>query len=265
MSLKSVIACCKYQLYKMRFIPLVLVVYVFGTMILTAITISVIDKVPFSFANANTSCIDMLMGGIIFAFMCFFLMTDYLNTAAANGVSRTTACISAYISSVICSLVSAIEVSVLIPIISLITGYGETWGASLYGYIGALQDAGWDMLSIRLRFFGICLVYYIALSTMAMLLVSIVYRFPKWVSALIIITMIFIPTAGIYMTLGEEAFSSFWYSIAKLLGLKIEHEWLIGNALQGAAVCIGLSLVLLLLSCLITRRSSAKPLAVKSD
>ena len=264
MSIKSVIACCKYQLSRMRFIPIFFAVWSIGSILFTAIIRSIIDKVPFSLAGTGSGGYDLLMGAIIFGYMCFF-MTDFLNTAAANGASRTTACVSAYISSIICSFVSALEVSVFSPIVSLISGEEEIWGASLYGYIGALQEAGWDMLSIKLRFFGICLVYYIALSTMAILLVSIVYRFPKWVSALIIITMIFIPTAGIYMTLGKEAFASFWYSIVKLLGLKIEHEWLIGNALQGAAVCIGSSLVLLLLSCLITRRSSVKPLAIKSD
>lgn len=261
MSIKSIIACCKYQLYRMRLIPLWFAIYVFGSMLLSAIMLSVIGKRPFSLADTSSVVYDMLMAFILFGFMCSF-MGDFFNTAAANGVSRTTACVSAFISSVICSLVSAIEVSVLYPIVSFITGDEEVWGASFYGSISSLQEAGWSMLGIRLRYFGICVFVFIALSALAMLLASIVYRLPKWASLVIILAIIFIPTAGLYM-LGENVFISFWLKILQFLGLVSETS--IGSALQGAAVCIGASLVLLLLSCLITRHSSVKPLAIKSE
>lgn len=263
MSAKSIISCCKYQLYRMRLIPLWFVIYVFASILLSAIMISVINKVPFSLSYVSSGDFDMFMGLMLFGFMCS-LMGDFLNTAAANGISRTTACISSFISSVICSVVSAIEVSVLYPIVSFITGYEEVWGASFYGSVFTLQEAGWGMFAIRLRFLGICIFAYIASSTIGLLLSSMVYKLPKFVSLTIIFAMIFIPTAGVYM-LGENVFMSFWNSIFKILGLAITNDMLIGSALQGAAVCIGLSLVLLILSCLITRHSSAKPLAIKSD
>lgn len=259
MSTKSIISCCKYQLYKMRLIPLWFVIYVFGSMLFSAIVISVIEKVPFSLAGAGSSGFDMLMGLLLFGFMCSFI-EDFLNTAAANGVSRTTACVSTFISSVICSIVSAIEISVIYPIVSFFTGNEEIWGASFYGSISALQAAGWDMFSIKLRYLGICIFVYIALSAVAMLLASIVYKLPKWASLVTILAIIFIPTAGLYM-LGENVFLQFWFSILVYLGLGAD----IGNALQGAAVCIGLSIILFLLSALITRRSHVKPLAIKSD
>lgn len=264
MSIKSIIACCKYQLYKMRLIPLFFVIYVFGSMLLSAIIISVIEKVPFSLVGAGSSGFDMLIGLLIFGFMCSF-MADFLNTAAANGVSRTTACVSTFISSVICSIVSAIEISVIYPIVSFFTKNEEIWGASLYGHIISLQNEGWDMFSIRLRYFGICIFIFIALCSLGMLLASIVYKLPKWASALIIIAMIFIPTAGIYLTFGEKGFVLFWFNVFKFFGFGVTNVDLIGDPLQGAAMFLGLSLILLLLSCLITRHSSVKPLAIKTD
>lgn len=258
MSMKSIIPCCKYQLYRMRLIPLWFAIYVFGSMLLAAIMLSVIGKRPFSLADTSSVEYDLLMAFILFGFMCSF-MGDFFNTAAANGVSRTTACVSAFISSVICSLVSAIEVSILYPITSFLTGVDEVWGAGFYGSISSLQEAGWSMFGIRLRYFGICVFVFIAFSALAMLLASIVYRLPKWASAVIIIAMVFIPTLGIYFALGEFAFIMFWSAIVFALGLVTP------SALQGAAVCIGLSLILLILSCSITKRSSAKPLAIKSD
>ncbi|MGN1136772.1 MAG: hypothetical protein ACI4SF_11195 [Oscillospiraceae bacterium] len=258
MSIKSVIACCKYQLYKMRFIPLFFAIYVFGSMFISAIIISVIEKTTFNLSGCGSILIDLIMGFVIFGFMCSF-MSDYLNTAAANGVSRTTACVSAFISSVIFSVASAIEVSILYPIVSLISGDNETWGANFYGSINSLQEAGWSMFAIRLRFLGICLFAFIALSAVAIFLASIAYKLPKWAAAIIICAMAFIPTLGVYFTLGTKALAVLWTVILAILGVVTE------NPLQGAAVCIGLSLVLLLLSCLITKRSSAKPLAIKSD
>lgn len=258
MSIKSIFACCKYQLFKLKLIPIFFAIYVFASMLFSAIVISVIEKVPFSLAGAGASGFDMFMGLLLFGFMCSF-MADFLNTAAANGVSRTTACISAFISSVICSIVSAIEVSILYPITSFLTGVDEVWGAGFYGSISYLQEVGWSMFGIRLRYFGICVFVFIAFSALAMLLASIVYRLPKWASAVIIIAMVFIPTLGIYFALGESAFIMFWSAIVFALGLFTP------NALQGAAVCIGLSLILLLLSCIITRRSSVKPLAIKGE
>lgn len=264
MSTKSIIACCKYQLYKMRLIPLFFAIYVFGSMLLSAIIISIIEKVPFSLNGAGSSGFDMFLGLIIFGVACSFT-SDFLNTAAANGASRTTACVSSFISWVIFSVVSAIEVSILYPIVSFLTKNEEIWGASFYGYIIPLQNEGWDMFSIRLRYFGICIFIFIALSATGMLLSSIVYKLPKWASALIIIAMIFIPTAGIYLTFGEKGFVLFWFNVFKFFGFGVTNEDLIGDPLQGAATFLGLSFLLLLLSCLITRHSSVKPLAIKTD
>lgn len=264
MSIKSVIACCKYQLNRMRFIPLFYVIYVFGSMFLAAIMLSVIEKRPFSLADTSSAAYDLFMAVAIFGYMCSFV-SDFFNTAAANGVSRKTVCVSTFISSVICSVVSAIEVSVLYPIVSLITGDEEAWGASFYGFPLSLLDEGWSMFTIKLRYFGICIFIYIASCAIAMLFASIVYKLPKWAAVIIICAMTFIPTFGIYFVLGETVFVSFWDNVAKILGLGIINESLIGNALQGAAVCIGLSIILFLLSALITRRSHVKPLAIKSD
>lgn len=264
MSIKSIISCCKYQLYRMRFIPLFFAVWSVASILFSATIRSIIDKVPFSLANTGSGSYDMFMGVIIFVYMCIF-MTDFFNTAAANGASRTTACVSSYISSIICSFVSAVEVSVFSPIVSCITGNDEVWGASLYGHALTFLDEGWSMFAVRLRYFGICLFCYIAICAFVMLLTSLLYRLPNWIALTIMTLMVFIPTAGIYLALGEKALILFWYNVAKFIGIGVFDEALIGNALQGAAVFIGLSLILLLLSCLITRHSSAKPLAIKSD
>lgn len=264
MSAKSIIANCKYQLYRLRSVPLFSIIYVVGSMLLSAVLRSIVDKVPFSLRGTGQNGFDVLMGLIIFGFMCGYI-TDFFNTAAANGTSRATACVSAYISSVILSIVSAVEVSVIYPIMSLITGENEEWGAVLYGTRDALLGTGWSEFAVRLRFFGIAAFGYIAICAAVILLASLKYRLPGWIAVPTIILIFFIPTGGIYFALGENALLSFWGNVIKLIGLSNSEHPYIGNASQGAAVFIGSSLILLLLSCLITRRSSVKPLAIKGS
>ena len=269
MAANSIIANCKYQLYRLRFVPLFYIIYTFGSMLLSAALTSIIEKVPFSFREAQQNGLDILMGFFVFGFMCANI-TDFFNTAAANGTSRTTACVSAYISSVIFSIVSALEVSVIFPIMSLITGEDEMWYASLYGVKSILYDAGWSNFAIRVRYFGIAVFSYIALCAAVIFIAALMYKLPGWASLITILLLIFIPTGGIYFALGVDALASFWCSVVKLVGLSYLFDTsldasFIGNALQGAAVFIGASLILLLISCLITRRSSVKPLAIKGS
>lgn len=269
MSANSIIANCKYQLYRLRSVPLFYLIWVIGSMLISATIRSLTEKVPFSLRETGQNGFDALIGIFIFAFMCANI-TDFFNTAAANGTSRTTACVSAYISSVIFSIISALEVSVIFPIMSLITGDDEMWGASLYGVNYVLYDEGWSDFAVRLRFLGIAIFSYIALCAVVILIASISYKHSNWAALIITLLLIFIPTGGIYFALGEDALASFWCSVVKLVGLAdlvdpSSDAPFIGNASQGAAVFIGASLILLLLSCLITRRSSVKPLAIKGS
>lgn len=262
MSANSIIANCKYQLYRLRSVPLIYLIWTFGSMLLSAALTSIIEKVPFSFREAQQNGLDILMGFFVFGFMCANI-TDFFNTAAANGTSRTTACVSAYISSVIFSIVSALEVSVIFPIMSLITKSDEIWAAVFYGVKDALIDSGWNEILIRLRFFGIATYYYIAICAIVILLGAVLYKFPGWLAIIIEIMIFFIPTGGIYLTLGGDALESFWSFVGEHLGLITDTY--IGNASRGAVTLIVFSLILLLLSCLITRRSSVKPPAIKGS
>lgn len=262
MSANSIIANCKYQLYRLRFVPLFYLIWTIGSLLLSATIRSIAEKVPFSLRETGQNGFDVLMGFFVFGFICAYI-TDFFNTAAANGTSRTTACVSVYISSVIFSVVSALEVSVLYPIMSLITGDDEMWGATIYGTRDALLGSGWGEFAIRLRFFGISAYYYIAICAIVILLGALLYKFPSWLAIFIEIMIFFIPTGGIYLTLGEDALYSFWSAIAAQIGLITDSY--IGNASKGAVTLIGFSLILLLLSCLITRRSSVKPLAIKGS
>lgn len=269
MSANSIIANCKYQLYRLRSVPLFYLIWVIGSMLISATIRSVAEKVPFSLRETGQNGFDALIGLFVFGYMCANI-TDFFNTAAANGTSRTTACVSAYISSVILSVVSALEVSVIFPIMSLITGEDEMWGASLYGVKSILYDAGWSNFAIRVRYFGIAVFSYIALCAAVIFIAALMYKLPGWASLITILLLIFIPTGGIYFALGEDALASFWCSVMKLVGLSYLDDSsldasFIGNASQGAAVFIGASLILLLISCLITRRSSVKPLAIKGS
>lgn len=262
MSAKSIIANCKYQLYRSRFVPLFYIIYAFVSMLIEATIRTAVEKVPFSFRGTGMNGLDLLVGLILLVFMCANI-TDFFNTAAANGSSRTTACVSAYISSVIFSIVSALEVSVIFPIMSLITKSDEVWAAVFYGAKDALIDSGWNEFLIRLRFFGIATYYYIAICAIVILLGAVLYKFPGWLAIVIEIMIFFIPTGGIYLTLGEDALASFWSVVGKHLGLITDTY--IGNASRGAVTLIVFSLILLLLSCLITRRSSVKSLAIKGS
>lgn len=269
MSANSIIANCKYQLYRLRSVPLFYLIWVIGSVLISATIRSVAEKVPFSLRETGQNGFDALTGIFVFGFMCANI-TDFFNTAAANGTSRTTACVSAYISSVIFSIVSALEVSVIFPIMSLITGEDEMWGASLYGVKSSLIDEGWSDLTVRIRYFGIAVFSYIALCAAVIFIAALIYKLPGWASLITILLLIFIPTGGIYFALGVDALASFWCSVVKLVGLSYLVESgsdvsFIGNASQGAAVFIGASLILLLISCLITRRSSVKPLAIKGN
>ena len=269
MSANSIIANCKYQLYRLRFVPLFYLIWTIGSLLISATIRSVAEKVPFSLRETGQNGFDVFMGFFVFGFICAYI-TDFFNTAAANGTSRATACVSVYISSVIFSVVSALEVSVLFPIMSLITGDDEMWGASLYGVKYVLYDAGWSNFAVRLRFLGIAIFSYIALCAIVILIASVSYKLSTRVALIITLLLIFIPTGGIYFALGEDALASFWCSVVKLVGLAdlvdpSSDATFIGNASQGAAVFIGASLILLLLSCLITRRSSVKPLAIKGS
>lgn len=272
MSTKSIIASCKYQLYRLRLIPLFFAVWAFGTMLVTAISRTVFIKVPFSFSGTNSGGYDLFMGTVLFGFMCAYI-TDFFNTAAANGVSRMTACISAYITSVIFSIISAVEVSIISPIIALISGTEfqdemSLWGAGLYGNVYALSESGWGDIAIRARFFGVCIFGYIAVCAFVILFASLIYRLPSWLSLLILFLMIFMPTGGIYLAFGVEVLAKFVNGVLTFVGLEnIAYFDVLtpGDASRGAVVFIAGSLVMLLLSCLITRHSAVKPLAIRNN
>ena len=264
MSVKSIISCCKYQLYRMRFIPVFFAVWVFGTMILGAALEAAVTKTPFSLRGIAMGGLDVLMGFLLFVFMCVS-MADFINTAAANGASRITACVSAFISSVIFSFVSALEVSVVFPIVSLITGNMESWGAEVYGAGDALEQAGLGTAQIRLRFFFICLFINVALCAGAMLLTAIYYRLPQWLAVIVILAIILFPTVGVIMLFGIDFFARMIGQAMIFAGFAFADGSPLGNVFRGAAVFTGASAILLALSCLILCRSAVKPVSVKGE
>lgn len=263
MSVKSIISCCKYQLYRMRFIPVFFAAWVFGSIICGAALNAAVTKTPFTLRGAAMSGLDVSMGFFIFLFMCISV-ADFINTAAANGASRTTACVSVFISSVILSIVSALEVSVISPIVSLITGEAEDWGAMVYGSGTALEEAGYSTAFIRLRLFGICLFVLIALCAATMLISAIYYRLPQWLAVIVILALILFPTAGTAMIFGTEFLVHMVAQAMNFAGFAVKGSSL-GNVFRGAAVFTGASVILLALSCLIICRSSVKPLPVKGE
>ncbi len=263
MSLNGIKACTKYQLKKMLKSLVYCAIWIFAIIFSSAFLNFMISGGELSFENISMNCIDSVCGFVIFIMLCSNT-SDFVNTAAANGVSRLSSCVSLAASSVVFSLVGAIESSVICPLISIITGQPEIWAASIYGTKNALEQGGMSDFAIRVRFFLVSFIIYSALAASGALLASISYRVPKWVSVTIIILIFFIPTFGINITFGDEALISFWLKVITAAGISVDTSKM-GNLGQGTLFFLAAFLIMFIITALLLRRSSVKPLALKEQ
>lgn len=261
MSLKGITACCKYQLKNLLKTLVIYFIWLFGILFLSAALNSIVSGVSFTFENISMECVDGFTGIIVFA-MLTTRTADFINTAAANGVSRASVSISLAISSIIYSAAAALESAVMCPLISLITGTPEVCMASIYGSQELLAQNGISDFGIRLRFFLVCFIAYSAIAASGVLLRSISYRFPQWLSASIIILIGFIPTLGIYFTFGSEKLMQFWMNVLLAAGISVDNTQL-GNIGQGTLFFLGGFIIMSIITAIILHRSSVKTSAFK--
>lgn len=261
MSLKGITACCKYQLKYLLKSLVFYFILLFAILFFSAAMNSLTSGVSFTFENISMEGIDGLIGIVVFAMLCT-RTADFINTASANGVSRTSVSISLAISSLIYSAAAALESAVICPLISLITGSPEVCIASIYGSQELLAKNGISDFGIRLRFFLVCFITYSAIAAFGALLCSISYKFPKWLSASIIILIGFIPTFGIYFTFGTEKLMQFWTNVLLATGISVDNSQL-GNIGQGTLFFLGGFIIMSIITVIILHRSAVKTSAFK--
>lgn len=261
MSLKGITACCKYQLKNLLKSLVIYFICVFGILFLSAAIYSIVSGVRFSFENISMNGVDALTGILVFVMLCTNV-SDFVNTATANGVSRASVSISLAVSSLIFSAAAALESAVVCPLISLITKTPEVCMASIYGSQELLAQNGISDFGIRLRFFLVCFIAYSAIAAFGTLLCSISYRFPKWLSASIIILIGFIPTFGIYFTFGSEKYMQFWLNVIIATGISIDNSQT-GDLGQGTLFFLGGFIIMSIITAIILHRSSVKTSAFK--
>ncbi len=265
MTFKGIAASCKYQLWRMRTLPLIFAVYNFGMLFLGALIVALADGTPFTLSGMAPSGIDLIGGFVLFIGMCC-LAGDFINTAAANGVSRATACISVFISSAAASFVIALETSLITPLFSWMTGDTESWACEIYGSAYELSLAGHSEAYIRLRFFAICFFALLTLCAVSMLMTSLFYKLPQWLAIVTVLAIVFVPTLGTIMVFGMQTLAMLFLRVLGFFGIEFTKEAaLIANAAKGTLSMSIISAVCLAVSVLLVRRASAKPLPIKGE
>lgn len=272
MTKRSFLASYKYQLSRAKTIPIFLVCYNIGMMLLTML-ISYIEYGEIDFVAYECNMQDMFAAFTVFVFS-IAAGYDCFNTSAANGVSRKTTAISSLAAAFTVGAAAALTVSVLFPLFAAITDSEELWILELaYGTRWDRHLYGDPEFLIRIELFIICTFFCAAAHMLGTAISAVFYRLNKFWS-IVVIAAFFILCWCAPMYLGYLSLNgvdvgmvmqNIVTPIMKFFGCAYVNGKLFGNIWQGAGAFMLLAAVFTLITWLFVRRAGVKPLAIRHE
>lgn len=279
MSKQGFISSYKYQLRRVILMPVLSVFATVATMLLFVGLVNYSLEGKFSFENTGSFILDLMAGFMLFLYGCIFIH-EFMNTGAANGVSRTTTLIASmasfFTSSAICSAV----VSVLSPIISLISGGDMSGGGEvfflelLYGERRFYMFYGENAFVVRIRFFVMITFLCFLCAAVGMAFSAIFYRLPKKGNIIfsVILMIIFFfgyPFGKIILEKRgidiDEILNSFFDGVGRLFGMAHVNGSQAGNCVQGVFMMFIFAAVCGVIAWLFVRRANVKPAPIRGE
>ncbi len=274
MSTKAFIYSYKYQIKKAVLTPIISLTASITCVFLISVLFFLLLKEPGDSISLSNPAMDVFMG-------MFFLIygaahfNDFMNTGAANGVSRTTSLIAMLASAFTSSIISSVVISIVSPLINSESPLGEFGLLEfLYGSKLFFRIHGENPFITGLRFIGICIFLLFLLYCVGMLFGAICYKLSTKATAVFAIAFGFFLTMGYPVTYAiliqrgidiEPIKNRILEAIGRFFGIAYLNGTMNGNFVQGVLAMLAVSAVCALLAWVIVRRSSAKPAPIRND
>ncbi|MGN1105256.1 MAG: hypothetical protein ACI4RH_01295 [Huintestinicola sp.] len=275
MTKQGFISSYKYQLRRVSFLPVISISAAAAAILLMAGLVGYSMDGKFTLKYAGVPGIDAMAGFMFFLYGIIFI-PEFMNTGAANGVSRTTTLISSMASFFTSSAICSVFVSVLSPLVSLICGEGSE-GFLLeifYGERRFFMFYGESEFVARLRFFAMITFLCFLCAAAGMAISSIYYKLPRKgniiLSAILMIifffgypiTNIMLEKRGIDL---DEILNKFFDGVGILFGMAHVNGSQAGNCVQGAFMMFLFAAVCGVIAWLFVRRSGVKPAPIRGE
>lgn len=275
MTKQGFISSYKYQLRRVSFLPVISISAAVAAILLMAGLVGYSMDGKFTLKYAGVPGIDAMAGFMFFLYGIIFI-PEFMNTGAANGVSRTTTLISSMASFFTSSAICSVFVSVLSPLVSLICGEGSE-GFLLeifYGKRRFFMFYGESEFVARLRFFAMITFLCFLCAAAGMAISSIYYKLPRKgniiLSAILMIifffgypiTNIMLEKRGIDL---DEILNKFFDGVGILFGMAHVNGSQAGNCVQGAFMMFLFAAVCGVIAWLFVRRSGVKPAPIRGE
>lgn len=279
MTKQGFISSYKYQFRRIILPPIISIASAAFAMLMIVGFINYSFDGRFSFDNAGSFVLDLLTGFMFFLYGCIFIH-EFMNTGAANGVSRTTTLISSMASFFTSSAVCSAVVSVISPVISLISGGDGSGGGEvfflelLYGERRFYMFYGENAFVVRIRFFVMITFLCFLCAAVGMAFSAIFYRLPKKGNIIfsVILMIIFFfgyPFGKIILEKRgidiDEILNSFFDGVGRLFGMAHVNGSQAGNCVQGAFMMFLFAAVCGVIAWLFVRRANVKPAPIRGE
>ncbi len=265
MTMKSFKAQYLYCMGRMKLFPLFGVTYATVIGILLALITLIFSGTPFTPQDLFSSGVGDLGASGLALLLGMMFFNDFTNNAAANGASRKTAVIANCAVAATISLAYSAQNLIISSLQALIGGDSES--LLMYAYL----EQSSTVLSLKyivpefFLCFAVCLCCYMV----GMLICSAAYKMPRTLFTVLITLFVVCINIGLPMLIGmmESAGNSILTEIVvKIVILFLRFIGLPnGSILQGIVAFTLMAAVSGLLSWVIVRRASVKPMPIKAD
>ncbi|MCI7766437.1 MAG: hypothetical protein MSJ26_00415 [Oscillospiraceae bacterium] len=253
MTKHSFVSSYKYQLRRIILLPILTVIAIIVFMLLFTGFINYSFDGVFSLAKGGAVWLDALAGLMLLLFGgCF--CHEFLNTGAANGVSRTTTVIASAASFFTSSAACSAFISVVSPLLSLLCKESaDYWFLEImYGTRKFFQFYGENPFVVRIRFFVMCTFMLFFCSMFGFAVMAIFYKLSKRCSTIVFtaiaiflvfgypVSNAFLSQRGIDLDEKLEALFEAW---CRLFGMAHVNGSQAGNCVQGALIMVIFSAV----------------------
>lgn len=263
-------ASFKYQIFRMRFVPLG-VALVYAAMILMVLFVDFTMDKRISLKNVEFFGTDVFCA-VAMAIYAMIFSADFYNAGTANGVSRKTTLTASAAALFVMSAASALTHSVINAIVELLTGNDQIFVMEVwYGQRNIyLYDI--DRITVfRARMLVITVFLFMFFAAFGFAAGSVLYRLPTKASVILILAVtIGMPNAAVAIeNYSERHGIDVQYllinaigHIIKFFGMSVVGE---GNIVKGIFAMLLCSAVFFAIALLFARRAAAKPAVIRGE
>lgn len=274
MSKQGFISSYKYQLRRIIISSTLSVAAAVVAMLLIAGLVNYSIEGRFSFENAGLPFLDLLTAFMFFIYGCVYI-PEFMNTGAANGVSRTTTLIAAMASNFTGSAICSAAVSVISPIVNLLDNGADYFLLEMcYGEKSVYRLYGENAFLVRIRFFLMCTFFAFLCAAVGMAFSSVFYKLPRKGNMILGVALMVIFFFGYPVTYSilekrgidlDAILNEFFDGVGRLMGMAHVNGSQAGNCVQGAFMMFIFAAVCGVIAWLFVRRSSVKPAPIRGE